>query len=110
MDNYKLTIIIICIILCIPAIIIDIKASMYFRIITNRIIILLGITVILCLIIAKNYSAVIIGIGWLIGSLIGTAFSDKMSCPRCGKRYGFMVWFSDRCPHCHTKFKEMRKK
>ncbi|WP_287714156.1 hypothetical protein [Blautia sp.] len=41
----------------------------------------------------------------LIGYFLMPAYtnSNLWCCPKCGKRYGMRIWFSNYCPHCKKR-------
>lgn len=45
-------------------------------------------------------SAFSISLSILILIFASFFFSDKWSCPYCGKHFGIKIWLHNRCPHC----------
>lgn len=45
-------------------------------------------------------------------NMVAPAFSTNnfWFCPKCGKRYGIRIWFSNHCPRCGGTFSEKRRR
>lgn len=94
--------------LCLAGIAIGIfyrKAGMLMKITLDRIGMLFIITLGLYSLAKGYYYGICVWSGVFIGSIVSSVFSDRLSCPECGRRYGLRIWFRNSCPHCGAKLK-----
>lgn len=66
-----------------------------FRVLSAVLIIIMGTSFF-----SECFSAFSISLSILILIFASFFFSNKWSCPYCGKHFGIKIWFHNRCPHC----------